>query len=461
MARPKKQKQQTLEETLGEPFFQDLSSVSEREHANAPPGRSPVRTTIRSPRLRKGKAVQGTPVASSPARNAPPVSNSPPAPPSSFMRSSQVLGSSRKRGVAFRESSPEDTSEDEKERALSMRETRRGRGRQLSKSESESESESELSIGPSEKGKKAQEDSDDQADDDDKPLATPIARRRRHLVASESEEDEEPPDSPPIKRRRLIRRNAASSPTREDKENKDEEERPAPSSARTSRARRKPLTQKEKARELRRRKRAGEVINNEDYDSLFTDEEEPRGGLYDSDPSLVALDEFEDDEEGVNEPKLTATEKKKSKKKRNRVVVDEDEDEDDDSEGMDDFVVEDGDAPLGAPDDEDHNIPLELTAYARSPLKVHFRVAIEWLVKFKVNPEFSEREAEVYRMAWKKLDDEVSGLATSKFASAAWKKDFYMALRARPYINNVGLSGSAVLESQHCGACGRSGHPAK
>jgi hypothetical protein len=455
MVRPRKERQQTLEATLGETFPQDLSYVFKKRHSNAPLGRPPVKITIRSPRLRKGKAVQGTTVASSPAKDADPVSSSPPAPPSSFMRSSQVPGSSRKRRVAFRVSSSEDTSEDEQERVLPMRETRKGRGHQLS----ESESESELSIDSSEKGKGAQEESDDQEDDDDKPLATPITRRRRRLVASESDEDEQPLDSPPIKRRRLIRRKATSSSTMGDKEDEDEEEPPTPSSTRSSRVRRKPLTQKEKARELRRRKRAGEVIDAEDYDSLFTDEEEPGKALYDSDPDHVALDEFEDDEEGVNEPKLAATGKKKSKKKQNRVAVDDD--DDDDLEGMDDFVVEDGDAPLGAPDDEDHNIPLELTAYARSPLKVHFRVAIEWLVQFKVNPGFPEREAEVYRMAWKKLDDEVSGLATSKFASAAWKKDFYMALRARPYINNVELFGGARLESQHCGACGRSGHPAK
>lgn len=456
MVKPKKKKQQTLEATLGETFSHDPSSVSMNRHANASPGRPPVRPTIRSPWTKKGKAVQRSPVASSPVRNAAPLSSSPPAPPSSFMRSSQVPGSSRKARAVLPGFSSEETSEDEQEQALPVRETRRVRRSRLFESGSESEPES--SNGSSEKGKETRE-TDDQGEDDDKPLATPITRRKRHLVVSESDEDEQSPVPQSIKRRRLVRKNVASSPTMEKTGAEDEEEPPTPSLANANRVRRKPLTQKEKARELLRRKRAGEVIN-EDDDSLFSDEESEKP-MYDTDSSLVALEEFEDDEEGVNEPRSVTAERKKSKNKRNRIAVEDDDDDDNDPESMDDFVVEDGDAPLGAPDEDHDDIPLEYTGYAQAPLKVYFRVAIEWLVKFKVNPGFPEREADVYRMAWRKLDDEVRGLANSKFSSSAWKKDFYMALRARPYFDSADIFRGAMLEGQNCGACGRSGHPAK
>jgi hypothetical protein len=122
--------------------------------------------------------------------------------------------------------------------------------------------------------------------------------------------------------------------------------------------------------------------------------------------------------------------------------------------------VDDSDAPLGIPQEAYLDMPLEFTAHSRKPLKEHFRDAIEWLVQFKINPGFEKTHA-LYRMAWQKLDDEVRGLAQSKFASAAWKKDFYMALRARPYFTNPEVPKVDLFDAPNCGACGRSGHPAK
>ncbi|KAK4044649.1 hypothetical protein C8A01DRAFT_11978 [Parachaetomium inaequale] len=425
MVKTRKEKQQTLEATLGRPR---------------------VRPAIKTPRKSsKHKSTLGTPASSSPARNAAAVKSSPMAPPSSFMHSSQVSGSARKKRVAFNDSSSEEASEDEEhEVALPVRETRRGKKSRVSKSESSRSSPAKV--------KEAQEDSDDD-DDDDKPMVTPTTRRKRRLVVDESDEDDQPLVSSPIKRRRLTRRNNAPSPAKEDD---DDDEAPVPSSARASRTRRKPLTQKEKARELLRRKRAGEVVNEEE-DSLFSDDEEPEKAMYDTDSDHLALNEFEDDEEGVFEPKVDAKKKKESKKKNKQKAVD----DDDESESMDDFVVDDSDAPLGVPEEVYQNMPLEFTAHSHKPLKEHFRDAIEWLVQFKINPGFAEKEHPLYRMAWKKLDDEVRGLATSKFASAAWKKDFYMALRARPYFTNGELPKGDLLEAQSCGACGRSGHPAR
>jgi hypothetical protein len=123
-----------------------------------------------------------------------------------------------------------------------------------------------------------------------------------------------------------------------------------------------------------------------------------------------------------------------------------------------DFIVDDSDDLIGAPVHLD--MPIEFTSHSHKPLKEHFRDAIEWLVQFKVNPGFDKTD-DLYRMAWRKLDDEVRGLATSKFSSAAWKKDFFMALRARPYYDAAELPKGDLLEARSCGACGRSGHPAR
>ncbi|KAK4123406.1 hypothetical protein N657DRAFT_664416 [Parathielavia appendiculata] len=427
MVKHKKEKQQTLEATLGRPR---------------------VRPAIKTPKTKgKSKAALSSALSSSPAG----VKSSPKALPSSFMHSSQVGGSARKRTAVLNdESSEKETSEDDDVQLL-VRERKRGKKHPASSSSS--------SAGLPAKGN-ADQDNRDAEEDDDMPPVTPTARRKRRRVADESDDDDEPLASSAIKRRRLVRRNGPPIPAKEDQKESEDDE-PAPSSTRTSRTRRKPLTKKEKARQLLRRKRAGEVIN-EDEETSSSEEEEPaKKAMYDTDSDHLALNEFEDDEEGVPDLKgkeEARTRKKKERGEKRRAVGSGDEE----SEGsIDDFVVDDSDAPLGVPEDALLNMPLEFTKHSHKPLKEHFRDAVEWLVQFKINPGFSEKEHPLYRMAWKKLDDEVRGLATSKFASAAWKKDFYMALRARPYFTSEELPKSDLLESRSCGACGRSGHPAR
>jgi hypothetical protein len=59
-------------------------------------------------------------------------------------------------------------------------------------------------------------------------------------------------------------------------------------------------------------------------------------------------------------------------------------------------------------------------------------------------------------------DDEVKGLAGSKFTSAAWTPEFTVALNARPDIAFESIdrnSGEHYLRD-HCDACNRSKHPA-
>lgn len=125
-----------------------------------------------------------------------------------------------------------------------------------------------------------------------------------------------------------------------------------------------------------------------------------------------------------------------------------------------DFIESEDEAEdgiLGAPDT---NVPIQFTRYARMKPKELFQFAVEWMVQKKINPAFS-MDDEIYGLTFRKLDDEVKGLAGSKFTSSAWTEEFTFALRARPDIAYEPLdrSGEHYL-SDHCDACNRSGHPA-
>ena len=223
--------------------------------------------------------------------------------------------------------------------------------------------------------------------------------------------------------------------------------------------------------ELLRRRRAGEVIDEKD---LSSSEDDTQKGIYDTDSDNMALSTFEDDEEEQTpttkeqQPSKKATKKEKEKKKKEKsketsskdVSQDEDDDGCDDDGDLDDFVVEDDDAPLGVPA-AFLDIPLEFTAHAHKPLKEHFRDVVQWLVLAKLYPGFAERKHGLYTMGWRKLDDEVRGLAESKFSSSAWKSDFFLALRARPGITTDQLLIGDKHELETCMACGRSNHPAR
>ena len=117
-----------------------------------------------------------------------------------------------------------------------------------------------------------------------------------------------------------------------------------------------------------------------------------------------------------------------------------------------DFITDDDEEP---PNLED--MPLEFTLLAHKTIKEHFKDVVEWMVHKKLNPAFS-RDDEIYRIAFRKVDDVVKGYAGSKFISSIWREDFQRALKARPGFNEVGESAGAL--SLGCQACGRSTHPA-
>ncbi|KAK4504698.1 hypothetical protein PRZ48_002659 [Zasmidium cellare] len=124
----------------------------------------------------------------------------------------------------------------------------------------------------------------------------------------------------------------------------------------------------------------------------------------------------------------------------------------------DDFVEEeDEEGPLGVPE----GVPLEFTRYASMKSKELFEFAVEWMVQKKINPAFRMNDP-IYELTFKKLDDEVRGLAASKFTSSAWQADFTLALQARPEIayERIDRNSAEHWMRDKCDACNRSGHPA-
>lgn len=118
-----------------------------------------------------------------------------------------------------------------------------------------------------------------------------------------------------------------------------------------------------------------------------------------------------------------------------------------------DFVINDNDGLLGAPVSLDQ-IPLEFTRHAHKEPIEHFKDVVEWMVHNKLNPAFA-RNDEIYRIAVRKLDDQVQAYAGSK-ASTVWSPEFINALKMRPEIST---RASKEL-SNVCEACNRK-HPAR
>lgn len=131
------------------------------------------------------------------------------------------------------------------------------------------------------------------------------------------------------------------------------------------------------------------------------------------------------------------------------------------------FEEDEHDAEFLAEDDEDDilgvpsGMPLEFTRHASKKPKQLFKHAVEWFVQKKINPAY-ERNDEIYDLTFKKLDDEVQGLAGSKFTSSAWTPAFTLALQARPDIQYYGIDRTTAdhFMRDKCDACNRGQHPA-
>lgn len=125
-----------------------------------------------------------------------------------------------------------------------------------------------------------------------------------------------------------------------------------------------------------------------------------------------------------------------------------------DPDENDDFISE-NEGFLGVECLED--IPFELTRHAHKKPFEHFKDAVEWIVHNKLNPAFP-RDDVIYRIAFRKIDDEVRVYSGSKFVSSVWNKDFVQVLRALP---ELAVRTVRTMLDHKCDACNRSKHPAK
>ncbi|RYP54575.1 hypothetical protein DL768_000635 [Monosporascus sp. mg162] len=297
-------------------------------------------------------------------------------------------------------------------------------------------------------------ESSDDDDDDDAPIPPSSALRRRRPAVIELDEDSDSePVGSPTKKRRVDHPAPSSQKPRRRLESRASPAKPSAHKGHRS--------EKEKKMELLRRRRAGEKI--EKLTSSESENDHDRKGIYDTDSEdeFKVLREFDDDEDEPEEEQEEEAPMPRSSRKSKGASREKEERRADKGEGnnedLDDFVVEDDDGPLGAP--ANLSIPLEFTAAAHKPLKDQFPHVVEWLVHNKINPAF-ERKDPVYVNAWRKLDDEFRGLANSKFASAAWRTEFYRALKGRPKMEAYEMDAGDADKYDNCTACGRSGHPA-
>jgi hypothetical protein len=123
------------------------------------------------------------------------------------------------------------------------------------------------------------------------------------------------------------------------------------------------------------------------------------------------------------------------------------------------FIDDNPDDLIGEPVDL-ASLPIEFSHLSRAKPRELFKYAVEWMVMKKINPSFASDD-EIYELTFRKLNDEVNGLANSKFSSSVWTPDFTRALRARPdiMIMDIPLQIRSI-SMPHCEACNRKTHPA-
>jgi hypothetical protein len=207
---------------------------------------------------------------------------------------------------------------------------------------------------------------EDEDEDDDEPILSSPNKKRRRISTEDEDMDTGIVMSPTKRLRRSSQFQSVDRPVEVAKRETHQRQ------TRQSQGKKR-RTERQKNMELLRRKRAGENIT--ELTPSGSEDDEPRGGLYDSDSELEVLDEFEDEE--VDEEEERMEQVRQSIRAVNR------------NEYEDDFVVEDDDEPIGVPEYGLHSIPLEFTHHAHKPLKEHFKDAVEWMVHRKVSQTFS------------------------------------------------------------------------
>lgn len=264
---------------------------------------------------------------------------------------------------------------------------------------------------------------EEEVDASDVSIESPISRKkgrrtRRHEPDDGSEEEDD--DEPVLWKGRLSKKPRKITESEQEDLAEDLEFLQSSPPPRASKQKRVPSA-REKALEALKQRRASQADPGSSLATAYVVEEED--------------EEEESGEEGVYRAE-----------NRRDMFLPEDEDED--------FIVEAGsDDEIGAP--EQIEMPLEFSHLSRAKAKDLFKYVVEWMVQKKINPAF-DIENEVYRLAFQKLNDELQGLAGSKFTSSIWTSDFSTSLQARPGIALMEVD--AVLG---CEACNRQSHVAK
>ncbi|KAH3979400.1 hypothetical protein HBH64_041180 [Parastagonospora nodorum] len=312
---------------------------------------------------------------------------------------------------------------------------------------------------------------------------TPVRRTRRIARRqSASEQEASPPRS---KRRRIARRRATPSDESEksqesedsdgeivdgaesdgeDEEDEEDEDlkedlaflrsSPLPDRGKLRSTHEKPKSERQKALEALKKRRAGTNEPSSSATPARTRRVVIESDL-DTDSDLEIIKEEPESEEELNGNEDEEEEELGSDRDANALDMFL-EDEEDEA-----FIDNDPDAMIGepilAPNDF---MPLILSRLSSSKPRELFKYAIEWMVMKKIHPGF-ESKSEVYDITFRKLDDEVKGLANSKFSSSAWTPDFTRVLRARPdlMIMEISRSRKDIMDA-HCEACNRRNHPA-
>jgi len=276
------------------------------------------------------------------------------------------------------------------------------------------------------------------SDDDDLEIIEQPKKRRRDVEEEEEEEDDDDDDNTPVTPRRRTLKRPRQMSKREQEDLDEDLDFLGPSSDVESSARAPRNTQTEaknkrqQALERLRRKRSGQSQTLEVDD----DENDDDAGTLGEPDELYDISEEEEEQQ----PQITSSRQMFAENEEDDAFVDDD--------------LADGTA-LGVPD----GVPLQFTRYASMKAKELFKYAVEWMVQRKINPAF-KMDDEIYDLTFRKLDDEVKGLAGSKFVSTVWRPGFIGALRARPEIALVELdrtTGDAFLRDK-CEACNRSNH---
>ncbi|KAF1933197.1 uncharacterized protein M421DRAFT_415558 [Didymella exigua CBS 183.55] len=302
----------------------------------------------------------------------------------------------------------------------------------------------------------------------DEEMPTPPRSTRRRLTKrTATPEEEVEHQSPPKSTRRRARRHRALMDGEEEEEGVQEEGNGAESgnneeheelreelaflqSSPLRITNDKPKNKRQEALEALKRRRAGST-----QEPSSTPARKTRAVIKSDSESELEIIKEEPDSDQVGDPE-SALEDDEEESDRDANAHDMFQEDEDDTG----FIDDDPDAIIGEPDTEQAQLPMQFSSMSRAKPKELFKYAVEWMVMKKIHPAFNSTD-EIYELTFRKLGDEVKGLASSKFTSAAWTSDFTKAINARPelLITEIGGSRRDFL-NDHCEACNRRNHPA-